>query len=75
MLTPIPDDSSSDSSDEDIPVKTLSVSLQLKGVTKTSTYDDLPVYYVIVGWGPAAIINHSTLRQSSFGKERLRGIR
>ena len=62
-----------DSDDSDRPVKTLSVSLQLKGVTRTSTYDDLPVYYIIVGWGPAAAINHSTLRQSEFGKERLKG--
>jgi hypothetical protein len=74
VLTSVIVDSSSDSSDEpDIPVRTLSVSLQLKGVTKTSTYDGLPVYYVIVGWGPAAAINHSTLRQSEFGKERLKG--
>src|SRR2546425_10160240 len=30
-----------------------------------------PVYYVIVGCGPAAVIDHTTLRQSDFGKLRL----
>lgn len=34
----------------------------------------LPVYYVIVGRGPAAIINHTTLRQTEFGKKRIGGL-
>ncbi len=28
-------------------------------------------YYVIIGQGPAAVINHTTLRQSKAGKQRL----
>lgn len=30
-----------------------------------------PIYYVIVGRGPAAVINHATLVQSDFGQARL----
>ena len=30
-----------------------------------------PVYYVIVGRGPMAVVNHSTLRESNAGKKRL----
>lgn len=33
-----------------------------------------PVYYVIVGRGPAAVINHTTLRQTEFGKKRIEGL-
>ncbi|HMS43426.1 MAG TPA: hypothetical protein PKE69_24565, partial [Pyrinomonadaceae bacterium] len=39
--------------------------------TDSGTMD---VYYVIVGRGPAAIINHTTLRQTEFGKKRIAGL-
>jgi hypothetical protein len=34
----------------------------------------LPVYYVIIGRGPQAIINHTTLRQTEWGKARIAGL-
>jgi len=30
-----------------------------------------PVYYVIVGFGPAAVMNHTTLRWSQWGRDRI----
>lgn len=45
------------------------------GSTEVNTHSGtLPVYYVIIGRGPAAIINHTTLRQSEFGKERINAL-
>lgn len=49
------------------------VDLQLRGETGTSTIDTPlpPIFYVIVGAGPAAVINHATLVRSDYGIERL----
>ena len=55
------------------PVQSLSVAPQNPGSEKMSSYDKLDVYYVVVGLGPAAAINLSTLSQSSFGKKRMKG--
>lgn len=33
-----------------------------------------PVYYVIVGRGPMAVVNHRTLRESAWGLERIGGL-
>lgn len=43
------------------------------GSSLTSASSPLPPrYYVIVGRGTAAILNHTTLRQTSFGQDRLK---
>ncbi len=53
----------------------MSGSLQEIGATGVNTHSGtMPVYYVIVGRGPAAIINHTTLRQTEFGKKRIAGL-
>jgi hypothetical protein len=45
------------------------------GSTNVNTHSGtIPVYYVIIGRGPAAIINHTTLRQSEFGKNRIESL-
>lgn len=45
------------------------------GSTAVNTHSGtIPVYYVIIGRGPAAIINHTTLRQTEFGKKRIAGL-
>ncbi len=58
--------------------KTKKISASLRppsGSVQLDTYSDtLPVYYVIIGRGPAAIINHTTLRQTEFGKKRIAGL-
>ncbi|NVB41977.1 hypothetical protein G6O69_29390 [Pseudenhygromyxa sp. WMMC2535] len=34
-----------------------------------------PIYYVIVGFGPAAVMNHTTLRGANFGRRRIGNLR
>jgi hypothetical protein len=48
-------------------------SLQLPGSTSTDTSNTPlpPVFYVIVGRGPASVIDHATLQQTDFGKDRM----
>jgi hypothetical protein len=48
-------------------------SLQLvgQGQTDTPNWALPPVFYVIVGCGPGATINHTTLKQTPFGHKRL----
>src|SRR5215207_2032467 len=50
------------------PPQTARVSLQLPGDSGLDSSDRLlpPVFYVIVGCGPAAVINHTTLIQTEF---------
>lgn len=43
----------------------------LKNNVNTITQQPPNGYYVIVGMGMAAVVNHTTLRQSKYGKERL----
>jgi hypothetical protein len=54
------------------PPQTARVSLQLPGDSGLDSSDRLlpPVFYVIVGCGPAAVINHTTLIQTEFGRKR-----
>lgn len=49
------------------------VELRDKGETGMSTIDTPlpPVFYVIVGAGPAAVVNHSTIIRSEYGRVRL----
>src|SRR5438874_1100396 len=70
-------------SDQDTPVKdkpkdqpdTVSASLQPIGSVELNTHSGkLPVYYVIVGCGTAAVVNHTTLRQTQWGKDRIGGL-
>lgn len=50
----------------------ISASPQNIGETKLTTVSSkLPVYYVIVGCGTAAVVNHTTLRQTEWGKKRI----
>lgn len=51
------------------------VSLQNVGQSQTDTINSLPpVFYVIIGRGPASVINHTTLLQGDFGKNRIKGL-
>ncbi len=54
-------------------VITAEVDLQNIGETGMSSIGTPlpPIFYVIIGAGPAAVINHSTLVHSEFGKDRL----
>ena len=51
----------------------IKASLQNPNQKQTDSSNTLPppVFYVIVGCGPAAVINHTTLLQSDFGKKRI----
>ncbi|MEZ5426527.1 MAG: hypothetical protein R2747_09700 [Pyrinomonadaceae bacterium] len=50
----------------------LSASLRPIGSVGVDTVSDtLPVYYVIIGCGTAAVVNHTTLRQTIWGKKRI----
>ncbi len=50
----------------------INASVQNIGQTSLTTDSGkLPVYYVIVGCGTAAMVNHTTLRQTEWGKKRI----
>src|SRR5437016_12940471 len=57
------------------PARTLPVMVSLQPPKEPKEVDSVdalpPVYYVIVGRGPAAVIDHTTLQQSDFGISRL----
>lgn len=60
---------------QNLPKKFFASLLAPSGSTAINTDSGtMPVFYVIVGRGPAAIINHTTLRQTKFGKKRIAGL-
>ena len=50
----------------------INASVQNIGQTSLTTDSDtIPIYYVIIGCGTAAVVNHTTLRQTEWGKKRI----
>lgn len=45
--------------------------LSIGEISVTTHSGTLPVYYVIIGCGTAAVVNHTTLRQTEWGKDRI----